>query len=69
MNVTKVTAFKDNDGMLWESDEEAIDSNIESCLSQININSGDSYSEAHAKIKNWIVNNKSSLRYVIKHLK
>lgn len=32
MKVTKVTAFKDNNGQMWETEEQAIEANIENII-------------------------------------
>ncbi len=68
MKVTLVDAFQSDDGSLWETEKEAIDSNITECINKINISSGDTYSQIEDKIKFWLRDEKVSVRYVLKNI-
>ena len=68
MNITKVTAFKSNDGSLWETEKEALADNVETALSKMDICSNDTYTVIMDKLKNWFINNKSDVRYVLKNI-
>ena len=68
MKIKKVSAFEDAAGQIWTSEIEALESNIASCINEAGFSSGDSYAEAETKLKLWIKNHKSKVRYLLANI-
>lgn len=54
MKVQKVQAFQSQDGCLWENEAEAIEQNINDCISTLNHNCGNSGGDIYDDIKKMV---------------
>jgi hypothetical protein len=68
MKTTKVTAFKANDENLYETESDAINSNIIDCINLIDHSCSDSGS-LHDDIIDWFRNHPKEVRYVLTNIK
>jgi hypothetical protein len=64
MKVSVIKAFQSNDGCIWETEEEAVNQNIDECLDIMEISHGDSYGTIREKLKKWFKDHPSQVRYV-----
>lgn len=62
MRVTKVTGYEAADGSLWETEREAIDCNINTCLDKL------SHKPDQHEIKTWLRDNKTDIRYILSNI-
>ncbi len=70
MNVEKITAFKANDGGIWEKENEAIHSNIVDLISDnLNHSCGDSSGNITEEILRWFRDFPKDIKYIQAHVK
>jgi hypothetical protein len=68
MKVQKVQAFQSQDGCLWENEAEAIEQNINDCISTLNHNCGNSGGDIYDDIKKWFSNHPKDVRYILANI-
>lgn len=68
MKITKVTAYKSNDGCIWETEQEAIQQNIDDCFGKAEISHADDYSVVKHKILCWMKEHPKDVKYVMANI-
>ena len=68
MKVTKVNAFKADDGTIWENEEEAITRNITDVIDCINHNCERSETDLHDDVRQWFRNYPKEIRYILTNI-
>lgn len=70
MKVTKIQAFKANDGSLWEKESEAINDNINELISEnLHHSCEGSNSNIVNDVKAWIRDYPKEVRYILNNIK
>ena len=70
MKVTKINAFKANDGSLWEKESEAINDNINGVINQTFDHSCEnSTGDIINDVKKWVKNHPKEVRYLLANIK
>ncbi len=68
MKLTKVTAYKSNDGCIWETEKEAIQQNIDDCFGKTEITHADDYTTIKDKILNWMKEHLRDVKYILANI-
>lgn len=70
MKVTKINAFKANDGSLWETESEAINDNINEIIDQtLEHTCENSNSSLTNDVKKWIRDYPREVKYILSNIK
>ena len=70
MKVTKITAFKANDGTLWEKESEAINDNINELINEnLHHSCEGSNSNLTNDVKTWIRDYPREVKYILANIK
>jgi len=70
MNVTKITAYKSDDGSLWETESDAINDNINATINNTFEHScDDSSGDIVNDVKKWIKSHPKEVRYLLANIK
>jgi hypothetical protein len=68
MKIKIIKAYKSDDGCIWESEQEAIDQNIDQCIDMLGHTCTNNNSNIKADIKRWFRDNPKEIRYILANI-